>query len=65
MLHALWLPEKTIRQGQVGPRHTIDEPDEQGRAIFGGAWGETGAAQGEHCFKPTPTRHSGIQCSMD
>jgi hypothetical protein len=37
------------RFGGVGPRHTIDEPDEQGRAIFGGAWGEKGAGQGEHC----------------
>src|SRR6267143_5985264 len=27
---------------------TIDEPDEQRRAIFGGAWGEKGAGQGEH-----------------
>jgi putative NADPH-quinone reductase len=32
----------------VGPRHTIDEPGEQRRAIFGGAWGEKGAGQGEH-----------------
>ena len=37
------------RFGGVGPRHTIDEPDEQRRAIFGGAWGEKGAGQGEHC----------------
>jgi len=37
------------RFGGVGPRHTIDEPGEQGRAIFGGAWGEKGAGQGEHC----------------
>ena len=31
----------------VRPHHTIDEPDEQRRAIFGGAWGEKGAGQGE------------------
>jgi hypothetical protein len=37
-----------VRFGGVGPRHTIDEPDEQRRAIFGGAWGEKGAGQGEH-----------------
>src|SRR5258708_32629159 len=36
------------RSGGVGPHHTIDEPDEQRRAIFGGAWGEKGAGQGEH-----------------
>ena len=36
------------RSGGVGPRHSIDEPDEQRRAIFGGAWGEKGAGQGEH-----------------
>ena len=36
------------RSGEVGPRHIIDEPDEQRRAIFGGAWGEKGAGQGEH-----------------
>src|SRR5262249_49007564 len=36
------------RSGGVGPRHTIDEPGEQRRAIFGGAWGEKGAGQGEH-----------------
>jgi hypothetical protein len=29
-------------------RPDIDEPDEQRRAIFGGAWGEKGAGQGEH-----------------
>jgi hypothetical protein len=29
-------------------RNTINEPDEQRRAIFGGAWGEKGAGQGEH-----------------
>src|SRR5271155_2432785 len=34
--------------GGVGPRHSIDEPGEQRRAIFGGAWGEKGAGQGEH-----------------
>jgi len=28
------------RSGGVGLHHTIDEPDEQRRAIFGGAWGE-------------------------
>jgi hypothetical protein len=38
------------RSGGVGPHHTIDEPDEQRRAIFGGAWGEKGAGQGEHRF---------------
>src|SRR5215469_4243194 len=32
----------------VGPRHTIDEPAEQRRAIFGGGWGEKDADQGEH-----------------
>ena len=42
------------RSGGVGPRHTIDEPDEQRRAIFSGAWGEKGAGQGEH---RSPTRH--------
>jgi hypothetical protein len=31
---------RRARSGGVGPRHTIDEPDEQRRAIFGGAWGE-------------------------
>jgi hypothetical protein len=36
------------RSGGVGPRHRIDEPDEQRRAIFGGVWGEKGAGQGEH-----------------
>jgi hypothetical protein len=36
------------RFGGVGPRHTIDEPDEPRGAIFGGAWGEKGAGQGEH-----------------
>src|SRR4029077_1806795 len=36
------------RSGGVGPHHTIDEPDEQRRAIFGGDWGEKGAGQGEH-----------------
>jgi hypothetical protein len=43
--------------GGVGPRHIIDEPDEQRRAIFGGAWGEKGADQGEHrpveCLRAT------------
>jgi hypothetical protein len=29
-------------------RLDIDEPDEQRRVIFGGAWGEKGAGQGEH-----------------
>src|ERR1700683_4026835 len=38
------------RSRGVGPRHSIDEPDEQRRAIFGGAWGEKGAGQGEHRF---------------
>src|ERR1700688_4987625 len=38
------------RSGGVGPRHSIDEPDEQRRAIFGGAWGEKGVGQGEHRF---------------
>src|SRR6202162_3636150 len=38
------------RSGGVGPRHSIDEPDEQRRAIFGGDWGEKGAGQGEHRF---------------
>src|SRR5580700_12233334 len=28
------------RSGGVGPRHSIDEPGEQRRAIFGGARGE-------------------------
>src|SRR6267143_407614 len=37
-----------VRSGGVGPRHSIDEPDEQRRAIFGGAWGEKGAGQGEY-----------------
>ena len=36
------------RSGGVGPHHSIDEPDEQRRAIFGGDWGEKGAGQGEH-----------------
>jgi hypothetical protein len=36
------------RFGGVGPRHSIDEPDEQRRAIFDGVWGEKGAGQGEH-----------------
>jgi hypothetical protein len=40
------------RSGGVGPRHSIDEPDEQRRASFGGAWGEKGAGQGEHRFIP-------------
>ena len=35
------------RSGEVGLHHTIDEPDEQRGAIFGGAWGEKGAGQGE------------------
>jgi hypothetical protein len=36
------------RSGGVGPRHSIDEPDERRRAISGGVWGEKGAGQGEH-----------------
>src|SRR5215469_10657299 len=40
------------RSGGVGPRHTIDEPTEQRRGIFGGGWGEKGAGQGEHCLIP-------------
>jgi hypothetical protein len=36
------------RSRGVGPHHTIDKPDEQKGAIFGGAWGEKGAGQGEH-----------------
>ena len=40
------------RFGGVGPRHSIDEPDEQRGAIFGGAWGEKGAGQGEHRSVP-------------
>jgi len=39
---------RRARSGGVGPHHTIDEPDEQRRAIFSGAWGEKGAGQGEH-----------------
>src|ERR1700732_2411552 len=42
------------RSRGVGPHHTIDEPDEQRGAIFGGAWGEKGAGQGEH----RSTQHS-------
>ena len=34
------------------PRHSIDEPDEQRRATFGGVWGEKGAGQGEHRSVP-------------
>jgi len=40
--------ENRETSGGVGPHHSIDEPDEQRRAIFGGAWGEKGAGQGEH-----------------
>src|SRR5215469_8097285 len=54
------------RSGGVGPRHTIEEPTEQRRGIFGGGWGEKGAGQGEHLFNSTPTRHSaGYACPRD
>ena len=41
--HALEESDRAIR---------IDEPDEQRRAIFGGAWGEKGVGQGEHRLIP-------------
>src|SRR4029077_3467707 len=54
------------RSGGVGPHHTIDEPDEQRRAIFGGAWGEKGAGQGEHrSVQHEPDTVRGSECSKD
>jgi hypothetical protein len=55
------------RSRGFGPRHSIDEPDEQRRAIFGGAWGEKGAGQGEHRstqHQPDTVR-GWMECSTD
>jgi hypothetical protein len=57
---------RRARSRGVGPRHTIDEPDEQRRAIFGGAWGEKGAGQGEHRFvQHLPDTVRGFECIKD
>ena len=52
------------RSGEVGLRHSTDEPAEQRGLVFHGGWGGKGVDQGETSFDLTRSRHSaGVRVS--
>src|SRR5262245_15645248 len=50
------------RSGEVGLRHSTDEPAEQRGLVFRGGWGGKGVDQGETSFDLTRSRHSAGAC---
>src|SRR5215510_15223623 len=52
------------RSGEVGLRHSTDEPAEQRGLVFRGGWGGKGVDPGEKSFDLTRSRHSaGVRVS--